>query len=85
MLSFGSEWGKRRSNFSYFGEAIPVAGIVHDLGLFVDDKLSFYVQFSQIVKKASRIVNFIYATFMTKETSFLMRLDTNYVLIVLDK
>lgn len=55
-----------------------------DLGIIIDDKLSFESHCISKTKQASNIINFIFRAFKTRDTSFLLKLYKTYVLPVLD-
>lgn len=55
--------------FSCFGSVTPVTHVARDLGVFVEEKLSFQEHCFQIVKKASESC-FIYRTFKAELNFF---------------
>ena len=57
---------------------------IRDLGIIIDEKLSFDSHCSLKTKQASKIINAIYRTFKTRDTEFLLKLYKTYVLPVLD-
>ena len=66
------------------GNEIPNARVVRDLGLVIGSKFSFDEHCLRVVKKLSRLINFIFRNFKTRNVEFLLRLYKCYVLPVLD-
>lgn len=57
---------------------------IRDLGIIIDEKLTFDSHCVLKVKQASKITNSIFRTFQTRDTEFLLKLYKIYVLPVLD-
>ena len=57
---------------------------MNDLGIIIDNKLSFNSHCSNKAKQASKIINFFFCAFKTRSTSFLLQIYKTYVLPILD-
>ena len=78
--------GQNDKEYSFYlsGFVIPNVEVVRDLGLLVDSKFSFTPHCLSTVKKLSRLINFIFRTFKSRNSTFLIRLYKCYVLPLLD-
>ena len=61
------------------GNALPVANEVKDLGVIVDDKLTFNGHIDQIVQRAYSRANLIHKCFLSRDVSTLTRAFCVYV------
>ena len=73
--------GNLEHNFQLLlnGNPLPVANEVKDLGVFVDDKLTFTSHVNQIVKRAFSRANLIHKCFLSRDVGTLTRAFCVYV------